>query len=48
MGQDVAAAPEYLIVWMGNDYCGLLAKNGFQLIEVDDVHCFPRKASKCR
>lgn len=48
VGHDVAAAPECLIVRMGNDNCGVLARARYRLILLGRRHCFPPLTPRCQ
>jgi hypothetical protein len=48
MGEDVAAAPQHLVVRVGNDHCGLQSATECHIIVLNKGHCSPKKASKCR
>jgi hypothetical protein len=48
MGQNVAAAPECLVVWVGDDNSGALGRAEYRNIVVGWDHCSPHKTPEGR
>jgi hypothetical protein len=48
MGKNVAAAPECLVVWVGDDNSGALVQAEYRIIVVGWDHCSPRKMPEGR